>query len=725
MKKLIVAAVVSTIAGTSQFAQASSDETGCSWSDYCAMGGVPYLAADNDTRVNLLMLAAGLRKLPVALSSLPQDISRSRGYTFGVFPGEAATETDQATAPAQTAVLQDNPLNIQALSLGIKPSGLTGVSTENEGRWVSNNPDSLSQFFQALLADQQLDQAERDLLALRRAKIYRGEAQPEQFLPLMANYAAGSHAAAFRDYLTSAEQFYQGQFADADTGFQRLKESDQPWVAETAAYMLFRVALNQITENATDQYGMFDPQRANKEAGALALQRAQAYLAAYPKGEYVDSVQGLQRRVNWYLSDWPRLAQLYESEITAATDINTLGAMIDEGDQILLSRNIPYDSAEPPFVSSADAPLLTFTQTMKWLRKYNLDNQSMPKVTDEMLQGYKPMFVAANQLPLWEYMHNAWLFYQQKDYAAVTAAIQPAAQLAANDLIAFSQQVLYGDALVMQENWQAAEAHWRHLLGMKLAPYQQQYLQLMLATALVQENKTAAIFAPDSPINNLRYRSVVLKSLANKALLQQQAVGAPNDEEKTIALHTLLFKDLMVGDYQGFIDDSQLKKNIKQTPDPQVFGDVALSVFDWDGSRTEPGYFCASLDANVAVLAKNKTDAHAMNCVAEFLRTTFADISTEAEMGGNEQLDDLAGVELSKDKAHGRLKYYQQVIADPKAEPEDKTYALYRAVMCFSPSGYNSCDRQEISQKTRQRWFNLLKSQYKGNQWEQKLKYYW
>ncbi|VEI75613.1 Uncharacterised protein [Serratia fonticola] len=71
------------------------------------------------------------------------------------------------------------------------------------------------------------------------------------------------------------------------------------------------------------------------------------------------------------------------------------------------------------------------------------------------------------------------------------------------------------------------------------------------------------------------------------------------------------------------------------------------------------------------------------------------------------------------------MKYYQQVIADPKAEPEDKTYALYRAVMCFSPSGYNSCDRQEISQKTRQRWFNLLKSQYKGNQWEQKLKYYW
>ncbi|VTR54251.1 Uncharacterised protein [Serratia fonticola] len=162
--------MVSTLAGTSQFSLASSDETGCRWSDYCAMGGVPYLAADNDTRVNLLMLAAGMRNLPVALSSLPQDISRSRGYQFGVFPGEAAPVTDQTTTPGQTAVPQEDPLDALALSLGIKPSGLTGFSAEYEGRWISNNPLSLSQFFQTLLDDQQLDQAERDLLALRRPK---------------------------------------------------------------------------------------------------------------------------------------------------------------------------------------------------------------------------------------------------------------------------------------------------------------------------------------------------------------------------------------------------------------------------------------------------------------------------------------------------------------------------------------------------------------------------
>jgi hypothetical protein len=88
-------------------------------------------------------------------------------------------------------------------------------------------------------------------------------------------------------------------------------------------------------------------------------------------------------------------------------------------------------------------------------------------------------------------------------------------------------------------------------------------------------------------------------------------------------------------------------------------------------------------------------------------------------------LDRFAVDAMDRSNAKGRLDYYQQVIADPKAEPEDKTYALYRAVMCFSPSGYNDCGGQEIPIEMRQRWFNQLKKNYKGNQWEKRLKYYW
>uniref|UniRef100_A0A182T219 Uncharacterized protein n=1 Tax=Anopheles maculatus TaxID=74869 RepID=A0A182T219_9DIPT len=366
------------------------------------------------------------------------------------------------------------------------------------------------------------------------------------------------------------------------------------------------------------------------------------------------------------------LAQLYESQIQSAKDIDSLSALIDENDQILLSRIIPYRSAEQPFTSVADTPLQTFTQTMKWLRKYSLENKEMPKVTAEILQSYKPMFEKANMLPVWQYMHNAWLFYQQGDYPALLAAIKPADQLAPNDIVAFSQQVIYGNALIRMNKLPEAEAHWRHLLTLKLSPHQQQYLQLMLTNSLVQSHNAAAIFAAQSPINNLRYRALVLKTLANKALLQQQAASAPTDEEKTIALHTLLTRDLMVGDYQGYLDDGLLKKPLHSPLDPEVFGDVDLAIFDWDGSDTEQGYYCAPLEQTATALAKNKTDAHALNCLGEFFRTSLARISTDIEMDGDGGLESQMRAVMDKDSKQGRLAYYQQVIVDAKAEPEDK-----------------------------------------------------
>lgn len=728
IKNLILTLAASAAYCASPQAFASFDDISCSWNSNCPMSGVPYLAADNDTRINLLMLAAAQKKFPLLLSSTGKDLSRNRDYDFSLYRNQTSNEDEQqgqATSADTSGQQANNSLKILASSLGIDSAALSNATPENEGRKVSNNLDSLSQFFTALQADRQLTPENRHLLASWRSQIYLNEEGSAQFLPLLQNTPSDSSVSAFRDYLANAELFYQGKFSQAEAGFSTLLSSQQKWVAQTADYMLFRIALNQITVNAIDEYGMFDPQRVNKDAGAAALQRAQAYLTTYPDGLYAASVRGFHRRIYWYLSDWLQLASLYESNISTSSDINTLGTMIDESDRILLSREIPYQSKEQPFISAAGTPLLTFTQNMKWLRKYNLEKESVPKLTEEALQNERPMFADAHQLPLWEYMHNTWLFYQQKDYAALVADITPAAMLSPDDILAFSQQIIYGNALAMLNKWQEAQSHWRHLLSLPLNEYQQQYVQLMLTTTLVQQNKTSEIYAAESPINNLRYRSLVLKSLADKALLQQQASSAPTDEEKTIALHTLLFKDLMVGDYQGFIDDKRLQQNIKNMPDQKLFDDVNIGVFNWDGSGSEPGYFCAPLDKTVEVLAKNKNDPHASNCIGEFLRTTNANVRIDVESGNNGKLDQLASTALNQDPMHGRLKYYQQVIADPKAEPEDKSYALYRAVMCFSPSGYNSCDQQEIAKQTRQRWFNQLKSNYKGNQWAQRLKYYW
>ncbi len=72
----------------------------------------------------------------------------------------------------------------------------------------------------------------------------------------------------------------------------------------------------------------------------------------------------------------------------------------------------------------------------------------------------------------------------------------------------------------------------------------------------------------------------------------------------------------------------------------------------------------------------------------------------EKDRGGNDVLDVATHAEERPGVPH-RLALYQQVIADAKAEPEDKSYALYRAVMCYAPSGYNDCGGKDVDKAVR------------------------
>lgn len=66
-----------------------------------------------------------------------------------------------------------------------------------------------------------------------------------------------------------------------------------------------------------------------------------------------------------------------------------------------------------------------------------------------------------------------------------------------------------------------------------------------------------------------------------------------------------------------------------------------------------------------------------------------------------------------------RQSYYQQVITSPTAEVEDKSFALYRAIMCYAPSGSNECGGEDVDKVQRKGWFTQLKTQYPGSPWAQ------
>ena len=105
-------------------------------------------------------------------------------------------------------------------------------------------------------------------------------------------------ARAFATYLAGARQFYAGDFQSALNSFRNAAGSQQPWVRETASYMMARTILNQAQQSSFDEYGSL-AEPAKRDMGMIdaAGRGFAAYLQAYPQGRYAASAKGLLRRV--------------------------------------------------------------------------------------------------------------------------------------------------------------------------------------------------------------------------------------------------------------------------------------------------------------------------------------------------------------------------------------------------------------------------------------------
>lgn len=714
IRKIPFAVMLCTLMVNAPFAYASFDMEDCNWSDdRCLLKGIPVLTPDNDSRDNLLRLLSEAKSFALPVQSMPADITRSRDFYFAFHP-----QWDEAASPAPAAAAAPQPdarLTEQLTALGIDPASITVQEDALENRFVSNNADSAGQFFAALLADTALNDAQRHTLAQARVALL-SEAQPERIDDALAGLAADAPAQPYKTYLLAAAHFYQGDYAAASQGFSTLVNSDRPWLSETAQYMLMRTALNKSTQNSVGEYGDFDVERINRDDALQAQNEAQAYLQRWPEGRYAESAHGMLRRINWYLHEWPQLAALYEQALAQTDSAQALRQQVIEYDNVF-GMNFYGRAIVEAF---PQAPLISYIEMLRALR---LNSDEKPTLTQASLDSSKAVFEQAGKGALWRNLQrNLWM--ATGNYAAVVQDIAPSQQLPAHDILAFSEQVLYGEALMGQTQWPAARDFWRQLLNIARDDEQRQYVQAKLAATLVYSGDSAAIFAPDSAVTSLRFRSQVLKTQASLPLLRQQAEKGPNNEEKTIALHTLLVRDLTENRFSDWLSDTRLASGIAPPVIAKAFADVNLSAFDWNGETTEAGYVCQDLRTTVKTLSQNADDAHALNCLGEFFRTTGTHVDVWTDSAGNDVLE-AAIARKSPLGQFDRQRYYQQNIASPKAEPEDKSYALYRAILCYAPSGMNECGGEEVNKSQRKAWFTQLKSQYPGSPWAQKLKYYW
>lgn len=701
-------------------AQASGDDS-CypNWSllrdslDVC--NNLAFLSPGNDSRVNLRLMLADRKALELSPNALTDDeVAEGFGpVPFPVARLETSVEEGDQGDNSSTAALGE-----LLEKLGLKRDSLDTAGDaflQGEGsRCRSNSDDSATVFIQHVVEAPQLSDAERQSLARARMQLletctWEGEKQAA-LLPSDIQSAEGK---AFLVYLQAASDFYSGRFAAAETGFASLSDSPEPWLKETALYMVARTRLNDAQKDAFDEYGTMkdglDP--------APFAQVAQAfdhYLSAYPTGTYAQSAKGLMRRVHWLSKDLDKLAEDYNWQLADAKDDQRnlpVDALIQETDNKLLML----------MTGATPSALLTATHDLMLMRP---DTQS--SLTRDALLAQKSLF--AQQPAMFDYLQAAFAFYLDKNPAEALNHL-PKDVPAALDYFAFSQQTLRGLALEATGDKAAAQALWLKLLPLAKQPLQREQLELALAMNHERSGQLAKVFASDSPIQSAQVRLILLGKVADAPLLRQQMAQGISDNEKATAQFVLLYKELMHGQYAAFGDDLKAlpekpADNKLTTQLGYVYGDgQSLQLFRWNGAKAESSYACPGIADTAATLQANGQHPKGLNCLGEFILRNGLDSMPLDQRPATTQLG--GGEPGFKGDGFSRLDGYQTVIADAKAGRDEKAYALFRAINCYGPSGYNSCGGKDVAPPVRKGWFKQLKSTYAGTTWGKTLQYYW
>ena len=666
---------------------------------------LPFLAPSNDSRVNVLLLLG------------------DAGLTHPRLPAPIGPETQPDPYAGQTPLDFDTLAEI--LNDRRRSADVASDFVDGEGDRCRSNAAARDAYLAALAASP-APKAEQAVLTKARNAL--GEAcndDARATIAVPATSIRSEAGKAFALYMGAAADFYAGDFAQARWGFANLTESRLPWLKEASRYMLARVDLNAAQATSFGDYGEMILDKVDRAALAKAEAGFRGYLKDYPNGSYVVSARGLLRRVAWLGGDSTKFADALGEAFAAADPKARNVSVLDlayESDNKLLTQVAPKDIREPRLLAARD--LMSMRQ----------EPGSPATLTRAELEAQRPLFAA--QKPLYDYLLAAYAFYNENDAAGALKILDAIPAGPNMSSVAFSQQVLKGLALEAVHKPAVALAHWLALIPLAEPILRRPAIELALALNYERGGELGTVFAKGSPIGTPIYRDVLLTQTAGPDLLRQRAGAAnPSQHERELALHVLLYKELTRGRYRAFVDDLALMPATLAEPEPYStfrtpLEGMPLDDFNWAGADDGDGFACPSIRAIGAALAQNPHAERSLICLGEFLRIhSYDGVLRNApvrDRPGTVRPDELGtsppqfpGVGIS------RLDIYRGIIANPKAAADVRAYALYRAINCWAPAGYNSCDDAQDPISIRKKWFQTLKSQYGDSVWAKSLKYYW
>ncbi len=410
------------------------------------------------------------------------------------------------------------------------------------------------------------------------------------------------------------------------------------------------------------------------------------------------------------------LAREYERLLTATPGTQLDAArLVQEIDYKLLLKD---DAA-----ARVDAPLLLATIDLMLMRPE--DEVGTRGLTEEQLIGQKERF--STRPDLYSYLLASHAFHVAGDPRRVLMLIPDDARRTSYTPLAFSRQVLRGMALAALGDRNEG-TFWRELLQGAAAVYQRPVIELALALQHERTGRLAEMFAAGSPVQDSAIREVALAYTASPALLRAQAGdrGRPR-RERDVALFTLLNKELNRGFYADFLRDRALVPADGQTDvgfwSFPLQEKIPVGLFT-QGTTSGEDYPCPALATTAAQLARNARDAKGLLCLGEFYRLNGFDSLTQVYRP-RERGELGAGPEQFPGKPLYRDAIYSRVMADPAAAPNERAYALYRALRCYAPAGNNSCSGESVDVAVRRGWFQRLKRGFRTTAWASKLDVFW
>lgn len=705
----------------SQCAWASSDNY-CSptWTltqrGYDRCSNLPLLTPGNDTRVNLklLMVDADLATLQAKQ------------------PSKEDAEFGYAKVPFSLNMFES--VIFSTLTKGGIPDTENGTVSYGIADRCMSNESGKDDFIAAVYQSKELSEAEQQQLTEARKKLNPACGGKQPVPPTPQKDASETEPKKetrsatykqFMRYLAAATAFYEERYDEALPDFNSLDTSEHPWLKEASRYMAGRTELNRAQLQAFDSYGYPQLDKADKKALLLAEAQFKTYLKEYPTGQYAASARGLLRRVYWLSNQPQKLADEYAWQLQhpqSPQNNTSPHELAQEADSKLLISATP---------DQLQHPLLLATLDLSLMRDNGGSGAKLLSLAD--LKKQQPLF--AKQTALFDYLLAAHQLYVQKDAKAALKGLS-ASIPAKMSYLDFSRLVLRGQLLEATNDYPAARKLWLSLLAVAKQPLQNETLQLALALNYEYSKQRIAAFAPDSPVTEPAIRSILLRNGASAVLLRQRIQAKDSSEqERHTALYTLLYKDLLQGQYQDYLKDHKLlpadAARYNRDPGMDVGNKPHLALFTWTGKKSDDSYSCPSTIEIAKKLAKNPQDPHGLICLGDFANAndlasgpdttstvTPRPVGIQTPVLGAAP-SDFPGILFSRGEA------YKTVAADASATPDQKAYALYRLIQCYATSGYNHCGGKSVELPERKAWFRTLKSRYGRSAWAQSLKYYW